>query len=239
MRWPLITLLSVACLDPGTVELQGVVVDGWQLGAQPAAGVLVRSLDEDGVEVDRTTTSDGGWYRVDALAGGRSFVVVDGDDLVPASFSGVSGLNPRLRIPNGQVFAVSSERWAAEAAAWEGCPGLGVGGAVFGEVNVLDVTTGGSEPFRVETARLSLLTAGGVELAACYLNDEGTYDPAAGETGPLARFMVAGVPAGRHSLRLEWTPFEGFDESADYDVHVPEDGLAPRFPLFVTFSPES
>ena len=240
MRWSMVALLGAACLDPGTVELQGIVLQGWDDGAQPAGGVTIRTLDEVGTEVDRTTSLDSGWYRLEALAGGRVFLSTEGDGLVPSVFSGVSGLNPRLRVPNGQMFAVTSDRWEAEAALWDGCPGVGTDGSVFGIVELLDFE-GGSDtgPIQIQTARIKLVTEDEREIPACYLDDDGVYAPDAAETGIRSRFMIGGVPAGRHTIQLDWTPFEGFDESATYDVWVPEDGLAPRFPLYVTFTPES
>lgn len=240
MRRIMIALVGASCLDPGTVQLQGVVVEGWEEGAQPAAGALVTTLDEDGMEVDSATALDSGWYRVEALAGGRAFLRVDGDGLVPAAFSGLSGLNPRLRIPNRGIFAVSTDRWASELETWAGCPGAGEGGSVFGRVDLLDFESGGGGgPVQVKTARLSVTTADGQDLPACYLDDSGDYDPDAEQCGATSRFFIPGVPPGRHTIELEWTPFEGFDEAESYQVWVPEDGLAPRFPLYVTFDPES
>lgn len=237
MRSALLFVLLTACFDPGTLQLQGAMVDGWDDDAPPAVGVVVETLNDDLEVVDTTESREGGWFRLDTPAGGRVLLVTGGEGYVEGvSFAGQSGLNPRMRIPNGQVFALSEARWQAELARWEGCPGLDQGAIVTGDVRV----DGFEDPdvdglLRVQTGQIRVETAEGATFDACYLNEGGTYDPDATSAGPTARFLVAGIPEGEHLLVVDWVPFEGNGLTANYTVWVPEGGVAPRFPLLVPF----
>jgi hypothetical protein len=230
---------TAGCLDPGTVELQGVVVDGWEASAPPIEGATVTTVDDDLETVDQTTSQAGGWFRLEAVTGARTRLRIDGEGLETTWFSGQSGAEARLRIPNGQVFALSETRWAEARQRWEGCPRLDLeGGILVGEIRV----DGFEDPevdglLRVQTGRVVVQLGDGTALTACNLGEAGVYDPDAVTTGPTATFLVGGVPTGTHSLIVVWTPVDGLEREVVFDVFVEDGTIAPRFPLLVPFEP--
>jgi len=89
------------------------------------------------------------------------------------------------------------------------------------------------DPIPVTTGRVSVVTEDGNARAACYLGPEGLYDATAGETGATASFLVSDLPPGVHTLRVDWDPVSTLPLDDEFLVWVPEDGVAPRFPLLV------
>lgn len=216
------------CAQPPT-ELQGVVQDGLDGAGLP--GVTVRSLDGAFQEYDTTTTDAFGWYRVDAEAGSIVHIELSGSGILTSGFSGQSGLNPRLRVPTGSSIAFTEEAWEEQLALWEGCPGLGEGGTILGSAQIADVAEENGDIIPVETGVITVSQPDGSLRAACYLGEDGTYDPDATQTGESTRFMVANVQEGVHELTMTWRPVDNATLDEVYQVWVPAGGLAPRFPL--------
>lgn len=218
----------------GLVELQGVVVDGWGERPQGVEGVTLETFDEKQEPVGAAVSEAGGWFRVEAAAVERAFVQIGGEGLVTTGFSGLAGINPRFRVPNGTFVAIDEALWETERARWEGCPGLDEGGVVLGRAEIADLVQDSTgEVIVLETARLTLQVTGGPLRSACYLGEDEVYDAEATETGPGGRFMITNVPAGEHQMDLNWTPVEGLSDTQSYSTWVPEGGVAPRFPLLV------
>lgn len=233
---PLCLMAAAACSDSFDVEIQGVVLDGWEAGAQGLGGARVRTFDRFGDEVASTTSRDSGWFRLPADPGQLNLVTIDGPGLKTAVFQGNPGLNPRFRIPNGEVHAVSEARWQAELERWEGCPDLDRGGAVIARLEI-DGFVGGEdgEVVRIATGYATLRLADGRDFEPCYLDEDGTYDPAATRTGPRATLLFAGLPAGNHRLEVTYEPLERLERTFLYDVRLTEGAIVPRMPLYVPF----
>ena len=204
--------------------------------AIPDTAVL--ALDAEGELVTSTVSDAQAVFRMLVPEGSRVYLVAGNEDDIPASFSGVAGYNPRLRIPNGQVRVLPKSVWEEEAQVWAGCPGLDDLGLVVGQVLVdglFEEETG--DPRRVTTAKVQVLANDGRTLPACYLDDNGIYQAGRTESGPTAKFLVPGVPEGVHTIQVTWRPIGQNFLTEQYVVHVPKAGVAPRFPLYVRFDP--
>ena len=231
-----LALALTACDETFDVDIQGVLVSGWEDGAQALPGAEIATFDARGGEVARTVSSSSGWYRLAASPGQPNVVTVEGPGLTRASFQGNPGLNPRFRVPNGEIFGVTERAWADERARWEGCPGLGTGATLFARLEVEGFIGGDGEIVPVQSGEGLLRLADGRELEPCYLDDDGLFSPEARRTGPSAALLFAGLPAGLHQLRLRYEPLEGIQQSHWYEVRLLADTLAPRIPLLVPFN---
>jgi len=237
-RLPLVLLLACApaCTDHFDVEIQGVVLDGWDRSAGGLGGARVRTLDRFGDEVASTTSRSSGWFRLAADPGQLNLVAIDGDGLKTAVFQGNPGLNPRFRIPNGDVLAVTESRWLAELERWEGCPDLDRGGALIARLEIEGFVGGeDGEVIRIGSGYAEMRLADGRDVAPCYLDEDGDFDPAATRTGPTAMLLFTGLPAGEHRLQITYEPLERLERTFFYDVRLLDGAIAPRMPLYVPF----
>lgn len=237
MSRPLLALLLLGCTDSQHVDIQGVVLDGWHPDAPPASGVTVRTLDEEGAEIDTTLAADNGWFRLAAAPGVPNVVVIEGEGQIPTAFQGNPGLNPRFRIPNGDIFVVSEARWAEEVERWEGCPGLDAEGGVVLARAEFDGFVGGDdgEVVIVESASAELRLNDGRVFEGCYLGEEGVYDPLAFRAGETGYFLFAGLPPGGHILELTYEPVPRLELRYRYEIRLPPGAHAPQIPLLVPF----
>jgi hypothetical protein len=236
IRWGVIAAALVACSDAHTTHLQGVVVHGWEAGAPPTSGATVRTFNAAGDELDQTETSTNGWFRAEADPGRVTVVHIDGAGLVPAVFQGNPGLNPRFRIPNGEVFAIPSTRWSAELDRWEGCPHRDEPGTLFAEV-AIDGFIGGEdgEIVRAQSAFAEVFLDDGRSMEPCYLDEDGVYSSSARRVGPEAVFLLGGIPPGRHVVEVTYEPIPRLTRIYVYDLIMTEGAVAPRIPLLVPF----
>jgi hypothetical protein len=240
MRLPALLLIAAASVgcDEQFVDLQGVLVQGPDGDRSPASNATLEALDEDLKVVSETTSHDDGWFRLEAPAGQRTFVQVSGPGLVTASFSGKAGLNPRQRVPTGELFAVSDELLDGWREVWDGCPGADTdGGWMIGEVQALGWRHEDGTPMIVEQAVLVVRTQQGDLKTACYLSNDGLYDPDATQTGISGRFVVPDLPPGRHRAEVTWEFANTPGTTSWFELHVPQGGIAPRWPLYMELSP--
>lgn len=238
MRWLALTVPLLGCAETFDVDVQGVLLDGWEGAAVGLPGATLETVALDGRVVDTTTSADNGWFRLAADPGQQNLVVVRGEGLMTASFQGNPGLNPRFRIPNGEIFGVRESAWEAERARWDGCPGLGERATLFGKLQIEGFVGGeDGELVAVQTGRAVLRLADGPVREPCYLDADGFYDPAATRTGPQAEVLFADLPAGGHLLEVTYEPIEDVEQTWVYEVYVLPDMLAPRVPLLVPFAP--
>jgi hypothetical protein len=204
------------------------------------AGGTVEIRGEDAVVYDDATTTGDGSFTVLAPAGQTIYAGISGDGLAKASFTGVSGADPRMTVDSGLLFGVPLDDLDALRAQFDGCPGLdGAAGIVYGEVAVYgleDPTT--HLPPLVTTAVVTSISGEGTEHPACYLDaDGGAWDPDAVATGQSGTFAIFGVEPGLHTLEVSYdTDFETGILSYS-SVWVPDDpnGVAARFPAWVEF----
>lgn len=230
--WMCIAVLAGCARGSAGIEVQGVARDGPRGDGLP--GVEVTALSRALVELDRTTSGEGGWYRL-VLADQADFVHVtlSGEGLRTTSFGGEPGLNPRIRVPNGQSIALTDTRWDELLETWEGCPGLGERGAIYGTVQIADVVAEDGDPLPITTGDLRVELPDQTVKRACYLGESGVYDPEADVTGERATFLIPDLPSATLRVSLSWRPVDTQTEVVDYAIWVPEDGVATTFPLLV------
>ena len=233
MRWLAVLLtMSVGCVpDLGMVEVQGVVRDGFDGGGR--ADTTLRAFNEAFEEVDQTVSDEAGWFRMEVPAAELIHVELSGEGMRPSTFTGISGSNPRIRVPTGASIAITDAAWQDVLDTWDGCPELGEGGTILAQVEIADVVQENGSPIPVETARAPVTMEDGTQRAACYLGEDGTYDPEASQSGDFASFLVTNVPEGVHDLNLVWFPAGTGTREHTYAVWVPDGGVAPRLPLLV------
>jgi hypothetical protein len=212
-------------------------VDAPDSSGAPVAGATVRVRAADGTRYDTDKAGDDGGFRVHAPRGDTIHLEIEAEDAVTSSFLGVSGFLDVLRIPEGAVWSLPAEEYDAWVAQFAGCPDVDTSGsAVFGEVRVFDIVdpVTGEHPL-VLTGQVELFDAAGEPVGTvCMLDDEGVYDPEAVVTGLTGRFAAFGLPAGLGALVVSWEPAPGESIKAAYPIYLPQDGAAPRIPLYVS-----
>lgn len=233
----LVPVALTACSNfPDEVLLEGTVFS--DPGAkEPLGGATLQSFDLIGTPFGDAEADTTGRFLLPTPVGATSFVDIEADGHLRTSFTGVTGVDEVLQIQDGLLFAVSEALFAEWQDAFEGCPGIGEGGAVFGEVrisNLRDPLT--RENPLVQTAVVSLDGPDGKTRKACYLDEEGTaFDPEAEITGVAGRFAIFGAPPGEHLLVVASETVDGLWSSDAYPVRITEGGVTPMFPLWTDF----
>ena len=233
-------VLLVAACGQSPVSVRGTVTDDITSKSLPLVGATVSIRNGMGGPVDEATTNGRGRFNLQVPAGQRIYAIVEADDHVPTSFTGGSGFDPVLRVPDGTLFAVPETSLATRLDPFAGCPGLESGGVVIGEVRVNNLTDDetGENPL-VQPAIVEWLPDGDstAPIEACYLDEEGVaYGPDATLTGPSALYAIPAVPAGLGILSVRYSLVEGGPQtSVSYDAYMPEDGVIARFPTWVEF----
>jgi len=200
-------------------------------------GVTVTVNDEGNAPWDHVVTETSGAFTALAPRGSPIHVEVTGDGLVPLSFSGQSGLEEVFLVPDGVLYAMTTDEGAAWRSRFAGCPGADAGGGMI--VGVIRIQL--SEDTQDDLANVPEINGfayaegdDDVRHDACYLADDGlTYAPdadVAGKTGQFAIFGVEGGPfrlaIGRRLTSTSTTLTESF-------VYVPVDGAVSFQPAFV------
>lgn len=230
----LAVFLCAACGTPDVV-LRGKANDHAGDKSGPlAAGELIL-FDQDQQEHDRSTTGADGRFEVLAPEGELVFVQVDHPQGAPAYFTGQAGLDPVQDVPDDTWYGVPDWQRAGWEATFDGCEGIGDGGLVIGQVHAFVPGIEVGPDTVVTAARVGILRSSVEEdrIEACYLNDDGVFDPEATRTGDSGMYAVPEVPPGRHMLLIEIEFAEGLFSPNSYTVWMPADGVAPRFPSLV------
>lgn len=230
-------LWTVGCGGVTEVDVQGRLVDAPSAAGEALVGASVALWDDAGEELlDETQTNENGLYRVVAPVVSVVHLEVSGEGLLPASFTGATGINPRFRVGDADVFGLTE----AVATSWQetfsGCPSS-EGGLVFGEVRILDILDPDTGEYPVVTkAFVEVELSDGTRYEACYLDDDGVFDAEADRTGDTGRFWIPDVPAGVHRLVVSYDVFGQYDAIEVFPIRVIEGGAAPRFPAWVPFA---
>lgn len=233
----LLCLLSAGCSGQD-VLIRGAVFSGPTDKSRPLAGAEVTLYDGRLELQDEATTNDRGRFAGRVDRGDRIYVVVAAEGYTTTSFTGGSGLEPVLRVPDYTFFGVPESVADDYEAPYAGCPGVGEGGFIAGEVQVYNLTDPGTgEHPLVTTAEVYFDPYVGDTIDACYLDADGmAYDPAAEVTGLSGRYIIAGIPEGGGELYVSYTTATGEDPVVvAYDVFMPENGVVSRFPTWVEF----
>lgn len=230
---PLVLAIGGCATGSDIVEIQGVTRDG--PGGEGLEGVTITVLDERLEQLDQGSSQVGGWYRL-SIPRGEPLVHIthSGEGYRTTVFTGIPGENPRVRVPNGQSIAISDAAWADLLEKWDGCPGLGEGGTLMGRLQIADVAAENGDPLPVTTGQVRVELPDGTVRGACYLGEDGVYDADAIESGASTEFLVTSLEAGTQLVQVNWQPVQGETLTDDYTVWIPEDGIAPRYPMLVT-----
>lgn len=241
-------LLLLAACGIGEVRVNGVVTRNPDPKARPLEGAEVAILDDKGNEFDSTTTNASGGFSAAAPPGTTIFAQITNGDDVTASFTGISGLQPTLQVPRGNLWGVPQSLLDDWRTTFAGCPEIDQGGLVIGQVRIYfyaDADGNGINDYLPEdlpivttaTARLEDPTSGSTdEHTVCYLDaDTGLYDPEAEVTGDLGWFAIGGVDSGERILVIEYEIADGVFERAFLTVWTPPSGVVARIPTYVEF----
>ena len=229
-------LALLACAPEAvTVTISGQVDDIPGGGGIGVAQAAVSTTDGLGDPIDAATADAQGRFTANLLPSAPFTLEVQGEDTLPTVFAGLAGLDD-LQVPDGFVFTRTAAAIEALRADHAGCPTATAAGAVVeGEARVfinIDPADYDTLPL-VTTATVTVTDADGVDHAACYLADDGSADPAATVTGATGRFAVFGLPAGLATVSVVYTVDAEVSDLATFDIHLPADGVAPLYPLFV------
>lgn len=238
LRTLLIACLGLSACGPYDIWLRGHISDDVGEKSLDFDGALVEIREGTGPVVADTLTNRNGRFNVRVPRAERIFAVVSGDGFLPTSFTGASGVEPVLRVPDGTLFGVPESTAEQYMMLFDGCPAAREGAFAVGRVrveNLADSDTG-ENPI-VTTARVEWNVRDRETLDACYLNDEGTaYDPTATQTGQSGMYLVPNVAVGTGEIVVSYSTIVGAEEiGVTYPVYMPEDGVIARFPTWVTF----
>jgi hypothetical protein len=228
------SIAVTGCNGESAVPIKGTVQQSaTDASGLPGARVTVRTLN--GKVFDETRTASNGDFKAEAPGGDVLHLQVSGEDLVDASFLGICGIDQTCKVEQGAVFGVHADEWQAWQDQFAGCPDLGDGAAVFGEIRFADLTVEHSEDHPLaNSGNAFVTTSAGRVVSACFLDEEGlAYDAEAELTGPTGRFLIPGLPSGSHTLTIGYAQTEVGYVYDDYPLWLPEDGLAPRLPAWV------
>lgn len=224
---------------PETVRLEGTVRDGLDVSSGPFAGAEVQLLGEGGERLDQVRTNEAGKLAAEVPSGVVFHLVVGGEGHIPASFTGQSGIQETFEVEPGVLHGVTDDEWTSWTTRFAGCPGLGSpGGAVIAEPRIQELVDDDGEHPTVNAAVAEIWDPKAQEVVAtaCYLDEASeAYDPDALATGAAGVFAIFGVPEGDYVLSVGLEVLPGQYTWDDTAVHLPEGGVAPRFPAWVHF----
>ena len=229
------TLVLAGCVTMEDVSVRGTVFAS-PAGEVPLADATVILRDVRGKIYDRGRSDADGAFVVAAPPASDIVAEVQAEGYASAAFAGVTGEDPVFKVPDGTLYALRDD----ERASWEedfaGCPGIGSGGAVLGEIRVRELTEPDSDVHAIVTAgSVELAMDSGESLSGCYLDDEGLgWQEGREVTGETGRFAIFGVPPGFGTLtvRYAYTPNTVVEDRTV--VFLPDGGVSPWFPAWVS-----
>lgn len=222
-------LLAGCTAEPVLVEGR-VLAERNGVEGRPGAEVTLR--DRDFEVFDQARTDDEGVFRVEAPRQSEVHLVVGGEELVPTAFAGVSGAADVFTVPDGQLWATTTEQLDGWRASFAGCAGADDGdGVVVGEIRLQFAGSEGP----IETTSVAWLEEDGGErrVEACYLGETGlVHDPDAEAVGPSGQFAMFGVAGGPWLLQAGRPSRDGLVVGTTR-IFVPEGGVVTPFPTLV------
>ena len=225
-------LLLLACgeLVPN-VTMSGTIVDAPDEAAAPLPGGTIVTRDGTGAQQGEATADDQGDFSV-AVPGGAFFTAeLAADGTVPTTLSGVAASGD-FEAGDGHLWSMAQADYDALATDFSTCQDIGeAGGVVTGQVQLY--TDGSDDQLVVNTARVWLIREDGTREQACYLDDDGVSDPDAQRTGATGRFAFFGE-SGTAWVHLQYQDAAGWSEGWSWQVWVPDAGVAPLYPAWVT-----
>jgi hypothetical protein len=218
--------------------MTGVLTDG-PGSRDPASEAAIAVYDEDFDLIDEGTTDAAGRFELRARAQALVHVQTEGGpDTIPVTFPGETGTFNEFVVPDGQLWTFPRSEADAWRTQFAGCPNAeDRSGMLVGEVRLF---LNGADEDPVEPlafVRVERDTDGdGVPdetVQACYLGEDGNYDPEAQRTGLSARFGVFGIQGGPWELIVA-RDTNGGTLVVSQQVFIPEGGAVVRLPVFVS-----
>jgi hypothetical protein len=222
-------LILLGCdLTPSAVTMSGIAWDAPNGEGSPLGGATLDIQDIAYAVVDSVVTESDGSFLAEVPAGEPFFATLSAEGAVPTNFSGAAGLTD-FGAPEGFPWVATDAFMADIRTEFAGCPGVDEAGSViWGEIVVDGI---GYPVMSLGEARLQ--AADGTEVTACYLDEEGVYDPEATAVGTLGRFAIFGVPAGEIVMDIRYTDMYGEQPVEFYRFLSPTDGLVPMYPALI------
>lgn len=212
---------------PEFVTISGTVFES-SAAEEPVAGVSLEVFDVAMESVDSVDADGEGAFSAQARMGSYFFLSMSADGYVPTGVAGSVGPQD-FAIPDGALWMRTEEEHEEALVGFEGCEGLDSGGVIDGEVIMaLPGEDDSLQKMFVSTGWARAILEDGTEVSACYLDDDGVYDPEAVYTGGTGQFVIPNV-SGKIVLAVgydlgESTMFEGL-----FTVYVPENGVTSLF----------
>ncbi len=231
------TLLACQAGIPERVMLSGIVFDDRHDEASAVSQASISTLGPEYGEVVGEATSDGrGWFEVEVIAGAPLYMTIEAEGSVPTGFSGMADIAD-FEVDEGLVWARAESDMDEIRAEFSGCPALDQpGGVIEGEIRAYLPNyeiEGGEWPIAPTAYVLAMDGSGAQPTETCYLDDDGFYSDEATMTGNTGRFAVFGSPTGPVTIEVGYSVDGEPIWAGHYYVHVPEDGTAPLYPLYV------
>lgn len=225
--------LALGCdRTPDLVNISGQVADGRGAEAQPIPEVKVRTFDNVLYEVDSVVADGRGWFQAQVVANADMYIEVSAPGFATAGFAGVA---PAVgtAIDFGGLWTTSDAEMAVLDSEFDGCAQEGalIEGEVRLSVQGFTPENGEDWPLAV-TAWARAYDAQGNSYYACYLGEEGVYDPEATATGDSGRFAVYGAPTGPVTLEVGFDVAEQTSSQIFY-IFVPEDGVVSLYSVYL------
>lgn len=224
-------LLAMLACDPIVPQtITGNLRVGPYLGEGPVTEGDIRIYDGGGVFFDESPINPDGSFEVTGPQSLPLLAVVSGPGLIEASFAGVLGVGP-LQVPEGEIYGWSTELMERLRAEFGAC-GEAPGSVVTGEIRLFGATDSSGSVLIVDEGTAVLYDNDDQPIQACYLNDQGMYDPDAALTGATGRFGFFGLDAGTYRL-LYGYDLGGEAVEAELFLTVREEGITPLYPVFI------
>jgi hypothetical protein len=222
-----------------TPEVQEVQVTGTVFAdrfddSDAVADASVQLMDGALRSMAEITTDTDGAFEGTVAGGGLLYVDLSADGCAPTGFSGQVGFVD-YPVPDGALWMRSEEDTEEIAAEFEGCSGAGEEdmGLLEGVVELYVPGGDADDVLRVPDAWVAAATSEGERVDACYQGEDGVYDATATGTGPNGRFALWG-PTGLVAVEVGYTIGEQVIESKRYAIYIPENGVAPFYPFWVS-----
>jgi hypothetical protein len=230
----MIWLLWACTPEVQEVQVTGTVFADRFDSSDSVADASVQLMDGALRAMAEITTDADGAFEGTVAGGGLLYVDLSADGYASTGFSGQVGFTD-YTVPDGILWMRSDEDLDEIAAEFEGCSGAGDAGMGLLEGVVELFVPGGDIEgvLRVSDAWVAAATSEGERVDACYQGEDGLYDAAATGTGPNGRFALWG-PTGLVTVEVGYTIQDQVIESRLYAIYIPEDGVAPFYPFWVS-----
>ena len=237
MRKSMILLgLGLTACPPKTiteVTLDGRVFDGPDsIDGVPGATVELRTVD--GALFQTVTADDEGRFSIQSPTGQPIFMVTNGFDHVPTSFTFNVG-SVDMAVPSGVVWARRAPILDTIQEEFSGCNTAGSARTTIeGDVRIyLGPVNEDEELPIVTTALVYIDNQDGTLDAACYLDDAGQSDPEANVTGATGRYALFDANDGPQVLTVTYDA-DGATITNELLIYVPDGGTVPLYPTLVS-----